>query len=404
MAPRYSLVPGDFVDDARPTLAHYRVLLALGRRTNKAGWCMVSQTKLAEHLGISRQTINSAITDLVKWGYVERRGQALTKRAICQYRVLLDRAMSEAEPDDGVTPEADPNGDPSHADDAELGLLGGDVSPTADTPPAVDKGGDVSPTADTTCRLQLTHVSPLDPTRGVASRGDTITIPGRTTPSHNERTAVAVRAGGRGSPSAEDLDAEDACQRVARLLLVPLARQRQFEAPDRVFAMGRLSQSAELQALDDEGLGRVLTALLAERQFSVKPADVERHVRLEAPRVEARATARRMAALAGSGEARSAWARIVPALKARLGADVVEAWFRAVVPVDFDDRRLTLAAPSRFVAARIEINHADAVLDAARLAGLDLRELAVRVIEPGSYPTRSGAVAGQTDEGTSDAA
>lgn len=386
MAPRYSLVPGDFVDDARPTLAHYRVLLALGRRTNKAGWCMVSQTKLAEHLGISRQTINSAITDLVKWGYVERRGQALTKRAICQYRVLLDRAMSEAEPDDGVTPDADP----SHADDAELDLLGGDVSPTADTPPAVDKGGDVSPTADTTCRLQLTHVSPLDPTRGVASRGDTITIPGRTTPSHNERTAVAVRAGGRGSPSPEAIDAEDACQRVARLLLVPLARQRQFEAPDRSFAMGRLSQSPELQALDEEGLGRVLAALLAERQFSVKPADVERHVRLEAPRVEARATARRMAALAGSGEARAAWARIVPALKARLGADVHEAWFRAVVPVDLDERRLTLAAPSRFIAARIEINHADAVLDAARLAGVDLREIAVRVIIPG--------------EGTSDAA
>jgi hypothetical protein len=90
LGPRYSIIPGDFVTDERATLVHFRVLTALGRRINRAGWCRYHQSEIASAIGYSRQYVNATLKDLVEWGYVEKRGQSETNRNICSYRVLID--------------------------------------------------------------------------------------------------------------------------------------------------------------------------------------------------------------------------------------------------------------------------------------------------------------------------
>lgn len=82
-------VPRRAADDKRLLAIHYRVLLTLG--TVPAGsWCELSQTHLARGLGVCRNTVSVAIRRLVEWGYLERRGQAATRSAFCQFRLVLD--------------------------------------------------------------------------------------------------------------------------------------------------------------------------------------------------------------------------------------------------------------------------------------------------------------------------
>ena len=92
MGPRYSIIPSRFFDDDRPKPSHFRVMGYLGKHSDKSGWMKLSQTKAAraENLGIARETICRAITDLVEWGYVEKRTKSETKRSICFYRILMD--------------------------------------------------------------------------------------------------------------------------------------------------------------------------------------------------------------------------------------------------------------------------------------------------------------------------
>lgn len=126
---RYSIVPPRAAADERLKLAHFRVMTYLGRVNTQQGWCEFSQKAAANALPLGRQAINSAVSDLVEWGYVERMGQKLTKSALCQYRLMVD------EPDDG------------------------DVSPTDDTPPK----GRVAHGRHT-CPSEATHVSPAEDT------------------------------------------------------------------------------------------------------------------------------------------------------------------------------------------------------------------------------------------------
>lgn len=105
-ASRYSIISGDFVWDDRPTDVHRRVMEYLGSKTDRYGWCVFSQTKLADSFGCARETINRAIRDLVAWGYVEKQSQTQTHRAICAYRVLMDRH----EPPADLAPDEDDDG------------------------------------------------------------------------------------------------------------------------------------------------------------------------------------------------------------------------------------------------------------------------------------------------------
>jgi hypothetical protein len=93
MAPRYSIIPGDFAADARADVGHFRVINLIGRHTSKSGWCNLKQLNIAIELGLTRETVNRKIRDLVDWGYVEKRSIDATGRAI-RYRTIMDRPAS----------------------------------------------------------------------------------------------------------------------------------------------------------------------------------------------------------------------------------------------------------------------------------------------------------------------
>lgn len=102
--PRYSIIPARFVDDARLKVSHFKVLGYLGKHSHKTGWMKLSQTKAGkdESLGLTRETICRAISDLVDWGYVEKRSKQQTKTSICFYRVIMDAVSDPVENEDDL--------------------------------------------------------------------------------------------------------------------------------------------------------------------------------------------------------------------------------------------------------------------------------------------------------------
>ncbi len=87
---RYSIIPGDFAEDARADVGHFRVLNLIGRHTDRHGWCRLKQITIGEAVGLTRETVCRKLKDLVAWGYVEKRAQDATGRAI-YYRTIMDR-------------------------------------------------------------------------------------------------------------------------------------------------------------------------------------------------------------------------------------------------------------------------------------------------------------------------
>jgi hypothetical protein len=132
---RLSIIPGAAASDLRFTAIHFRILLHIGRFDAAKGWCRCSQTDLSTYFGVRRQSVSKASSELVRWGYIEKRSQRETRESLCQYRAFRD-----------VVPA------PEHAvaDDEET--MG--VSDLADTPP-------VSAAADTSVFPEQTPVSPL---------------------------------------------------------------------------------------------------------------------------------------------------------------------------------------------------------------------------------------------------
>lgn len=102
MAPRYSIIPGDFATDARADVGHFRVLNLIGRHTDQSGWCRLKQFGIGLEVGLSRKTVNEKIRDLVAWGYVEKTDEDGSGRAIW-YRTIMDRPV----PPPRVAPEPD---------------------------------------------------------------------------------------------------------------------------------------------------------------------------------------------------------------------------------------------------------------------------------------------------------
>jgi hypothetical protein len=145
---RYSIIPADAWIDPQLSLGHLRILAAIGRVNTQLGWCEFSQTAFAKLVGANRVTVSEAVNDLVRWRYVEMKGQKRTRSAVCQYRIMIDDPIVEAE-----------------AEHLERGFEVGDVSPTDDTSAEgagddhVSSGDDTPPEGD---------VSPQDDT-GVAS-------------------------------------------------------------------------------------------------------------------------------------------------------------------------------------------------------------------------------------------
>ena len=440
VAPRYSIVPGDFVDDDRPKLAHVRVLLALGRRTNRAGWCVINQGKLAAHMGLARGTVNAAIADLVTWGYVEKRSQQQTKRALCHYRVLLDRAVPEADPDDGIGGEDDgeddaPGGEAavdapgqSYAERALLAYGRGDVSPTDDTHVSSTDDTHVSPTDDRRVTSQVT--------RGVTSQVTRLTTPSRTTPlsqrGHTPASGALVvvpEGGGDGDefllapgdtpagsrpPGAcrpglatrgwadrwdtaarnavEDLLATPAAA-VATRLLVPLVGT--LSPPKGVHGASWVREVAELLgAVAPEVLDELARGLRLTRKTDLPfAADLPALVRKAAAVVAGAGTP--AGRPAGPLPSIDAWVAglacadpadptvaLTRALLARLGLETTWSWLRDVA-VDHDpgSGRLTLRLPGAFVARWVRDRLAPDIVIAARTLWPALSEADLVIVE-----------------------
>lgn len=96
---RYSIIPARFFEDERLKPSHFKVMGYLGKHSDKSGWMKLSQTKAADTggIGMARETMCRAISDLVEWGYVDKRTKQETKRSICFYRILMDDPLDPAE-------------------------------------------------------------------------------------------------------------------------------------------------------------------------------------------------------------------------------------------------------------------------------------------------------------------
>lgn len=110
MSPRYSIIPGDFAADQRADVGHFRVMNLIGRHTDAHGWCRLKQLKIGKEVGLSRETVNRKIKDLVDWGYVDKRSADATGRAIF-YRTIMDRPgpLPVVQNDDAAGPDFGPD-------------------------------------------------------------------------------------------------------------------------------------------------------------------------------------------------------------------------------------------------------------------------------------------------------
>lgn len=87
---RYAIVPPRAAFDPRLMGSHLRVLVYVGRVNTERGFCIVPHGDAAQKLDLARQTISDSLNDLVRWRYLEKRGQAAARASHCQYRVLVD--------------------------------------------------------------------------------------------------------------------------------------------------------------------------------------------------------------------------------------------------------------------------------------------------------------------------
>lgn len=115
--PRFSIIPGGAFTDKRLKPRDIQILGMLGRHTDRYGFCRRSQVKLAKEIGCARSTVQTALDNLVKAGYVESRRMVGSngREEPCEYRVLLDtippedEAPAPADPPAGISaPPADP--------------------------------------------------------------------------------------------------------------------------------------------------------------------------------------------------------------------------------------------------------------------------------------------------------
>lgn len=70
MNQRFSITPANAATDNRLSDSVHRTLTVIGIFGDKNGWCWPSQKTLAELRGVSRQTINAHIKELISLGYL----------------------------------------------------------------------------------------------------------------------------------------------------------------------------------------------------------------------------------------------------------------------------------------------------------------------------------------------
>ncbi|WP_164527923.1 hypothetical protein [Georhizobium profundi] len=118
---RFSIIPGWIVTDPRLKGRDLQVLCLLGRYTDRQGWCVRSQVKMAGQLNCARSTVQLSLDRLVTIGAVEKRaGVSRDGRDTSYwYRVIYDRAVvaeemaawDDGEPDDLPNDAVDETGE-----------------------------------------------------------------------------------------------------------------------------------------------------------------------------------------------------------------------------------------------------------------------------------------------------
>lgn len=263
--PRYSIIPGDFAADVRADVAHFRVLNLIGRHTDENGWCRLKQITIGATVGLTRETVNRKLKDLVAWGYVEKRASDATGRAI-YYRTIMDRGGVPALCD------GDFDGEDAAADAAMRETQDPDGPVSGGSHVGYNPDAELHPTCDpidhTRCdRTQshqndpsLTKVRTPTPQAGRSEDLDFELEAERQTAQVKAKTALAkVRLR---LPLAPAIDA----------VLVPLLAQRRFSAADHAAAFLEIIDRAA--GLPEEHLAKVLDLVLAAGVQTVKPQRV----------------------------------------------------------------------------------------------------------------------------------
>jgi Helix-turn-helix domain len=97
--PPFALVPGVMMLDSRLNKNHYRVMLFMLRHANKKGCCWPMQGTIAYILHLALQTVNKAINDLIKFGWLSVCGRYQTKSKwlgnVYQFHIPEDFATAD---------------------------------------------------------------------------------------------------------------------------------------------------------------------------------------------------------------------------------------------------------------------------------------------------------------------
>lgn len=144
MSRRFAIIPARALDDKRVECADLRILCALGRETDKHGWCKVKQATIARSANLSRSYVNRRISHLVACGLVEKHDQSLAGRGrgASRYRLMFDIDVPPSDaPDDELgdvlddDPDAVPDLDSGPDPDVPTVNIGPPDVPPQDTPP-----------------------------------------------------------------------------------------------------------------------------------------------------------------------------------------------------------------------------------------------------------------------------
>lgn len=359
---RYSHVPPRAAIDTRLTLAHFRILVLIGKVNTQHGWCQLSQSATADLFDMHRKTVNTAVTDLVSWGYVQKRNQAETKTSFCHYRVLIDAV---------------------DADETEAGTGEGGVPPTSYTPgdrgvPSTDGTGVTSGSYTGAVREVTPPLSKIDhrseitpPTpQGASAGGEGNSNSGWARKWDDEaRAAVAhVRSGvGSAHVATRFIDG-------VRGILNPPADVDGAAYVRQLAAKLRDHDGADLARTADILLGLVPSLAghedAARKRDLPSAVDVGRladAVRAERLRSEAAAAPGAAVPVAGADpEIVARTAAVMAIIKARIGTHEFDFWFKGCALVRRDGALLVLSAPNNFFASRINANYRDHLIAAAR--------------------------------------
>lgn len=129
--PHLSIIPAEAVTDPAVSPMALKILAALGRHTDRAGFCFRSLRKLAGELALARSTVQRAIAQLIDAGWlIKFRGQRKDGGDCSSgFRVLRRRAKPGDEAEGGFEPPENPVYQPE-----DEGLEPGPGGPQGDGP------------------------------------------------------------------------------------------------------------------------------------------------------------------------------------------------------------------------------------------------------------------------------